>query len=122
MTKYIADRIAHIFAPHRPSESYPLPKRRLEFRVLDNRVWLEPRESEAAASSSFDDLGELIPPPAVGLEPEDFLVDAACTHDILATLSWDHAGICRFPVIRLLRFPRREQGAVREDGDDADED
>ncbi|KAK2075600.1 hypothetical protein QBZ16_001708 [Prototheca wickerhamii] len=94
----------------------------LEFRVLDNRVWLEPRESEAAASSSFDDLGELIPPPAVGLEPEDFLVDAACTHDILATLSWDHAGICRFPVIRLLRFPRREQGAGRDGGDDADED
>lgn len=67
---------------------------RLDLRLLDHRLWLVPHSPA----------GALVPAPAVGLHPEDLLVEAAQVPTLMATLSWKQSGICRYPVVVLSRF------------------
>lgn len=67
---------------------------RLDLRLLDHRLWLVPPTPPDA----------LVPAPAVGLHPEDLLVEAARVPCLMATLSWKQSGICRYPVVVLSRF------------------
>ncbi|KAL6774065.1 hypothetical protein ACKKBG_A23630 [Auxenochlorella protothecoides x Auxenochlorella symbiontica] len=66
----------------------------LDLRLLDHRLWLVPPTPPDA----------LVPAPAVGLHPEDLLVEAARVPCLMATLSWKQSGICRYPVVVLSRF------------------
>lgn len=72
------------------------PRRRLELKPLDNRIWLHP--DHAAEPTE--------------LSTEDVLADAAAHPGVLGMLSWRQTGICSYPTLILSRH------LVSDDDDD----
>lgn len=72
------------------------PRRRLELKPLDNRIWLHPEHAVEPTE----------------LTTEDVLADAAAHPGVLGMLSWRQTGICSYPTLVLSR------PLVSDDGDE----